>query len=76
MFNGFWIPHMSGYLMNLMKPITDNKDFKGAIRNVKNNQKRSKKVKRVIFIGDSSLDTPFSWFWERLKLFWTPHMAG
>ena len=50
---------MSGYLMNLMKPITDNKDFKGAIRNVKNNQKRAKKVKRVIFKGDGSLDTLF-----------------
>ena len=50
---------MSGYLMNLMKPITDNKDFKGAIRNAKNNQKRAKKVKRVIFKGDGSLDTFF-----------------
>ena len=50
---------MSGYLMNLMKPITDNKDFKGAIRNVKNNQKRANKVKRVIFKGDGSFDTLF-----------------
>ena len=47
---------MSGYLMDLMKPIRDNEDFKGAVRNVKNNQKRAKQVKRVIFKGDGSLD--------------------
>ena len=62
--------------MDLMKPIRDIEDFKGAVRNVKNNQKRAKKVKRVIFQGDCSLDILFKWFWERLKLFWTPHMAG
>ena len=39
---------MSGYLMDMMKPIRDNEDFKGAVRNVKNNQKRAIKVKRVI----------------------------
>ena len=50
---------MSGYLMDLMKPIRDNEDFKGAVRNVKNDQKRAKKVKRVIFKGDGSLDTFF-----------------
>ena len=50
---------MSGYLMDMMKPIRDNEDFKGAVRNVKNNQKRAKKVKRVIFKGDDSLDTLF-----------------
>ena len=42
---------MSGYLMDLMTPIRDNEDFKGAFRNVKNGQKRAKKVKRVIFKG-------------------------
>ena len=47
----FWIPHMSGYLMDLMKPIRDNEDFKGAFRNVKNGPKMAKKVKRVIFKG-------------------------
>ena len=26
--------------MDLMKPIRDNEDFKGAVRNVKNNQKK------------------------------------
>ena len=51
---------MSGYLMDMMKPIRDNEDFKGAVRNVKNNQKRAIKVKRVIFKGDGSLDTLFS----------------
>ena len=60
---------MSGYLMDLMKPIRDNKDFKGAVRNVKNGLKRAKKVKSVIFKGDGSLDTLFPWFWERLNLF-------
>ena len=50
---------MSGYLMDMMKPIRDNEDFKGAVRNVKNNQKRAIKVKRVIFKGDCSLDTLF-----------------
>ena len=49
--NVFWIPHMSGYLMDLMKPIRDNEDFKGAFRNVKNGPNRAKKVKRVIFKG-------------------------
>ena len=54
---------MSGYLMDMMKPIRDNEDFKGAVRNVKNNQKRAIKVKRVIFKGDGSLDTLFfNWF--------------
>ena len=56
---------MSGYFMDLMKPIRDTKDFKGAFRNVK----RPKKVKRVIFKGDGKLDTLFPWFWEKLKLF-------
>ena len=41
-FNVFWIPHMSGYLMDLMKPIRDNKDLKEALRNVKNGPKRAK----------------------------------
>ena len=52
-----------------MEPIRDNEDFKGAVRNVKNYQKRAKKVKRVIFKGDGRLDTLFPWFWEGLKLF-------
>ena len=55
--------------MDLMKPIRDNKDFKEAVRNVKNGPKRAKKVKRVILKGDGSLDTLFPLFWERLKLF-------
>ena len=42
---------MSGYLMDLMTPIRDNEDFKGAFRNVKNGPKTAKKVKRVIFKG-------------------------
>ena len=50
---------MSGYLMDLMKTIRDHEDFKGAVRNVKNNEKRAIKVKRVIFKGDGSLDTLF-----------------
>ena len=54
--NVFWIPHM-----DLIKPIRDNEDFKGAFRNVKNGTKRAKKVKRVIFKGDGSFDTLFSW---------------
>ena len=60
---------MSRYLMDLMKPISDNKDFKGAIRIVKNDPKRAKKVKRVILKGDGSFDTLFPLFWERLTLF-------
>ena len=55
--NVFWIPHMSGYLMDLIKLIRDDEDFKGALRNVKNGPKRANKVKRVIFKGDGSLDT-------------------
>ena len=42
--------------MDLIKPIRDNKDLKGAVRNVKNSQKKPKKV---IFKRDWSLDTPF-----------------
>ena len=67
---------MSGYLMDLMKPIRDNKDFKGAVKKVKNGPKRAKKVKRVIFKGVVVLTLFLSWLWERLKLFWTPHMSG
>ena len=58
---------MSGYLMDLMKPIRHNEDFKGAVRNVKNNQKRAKKIKRVIFKGDGSLDTLFNGFGRDLS---------
>ena len=49
--NVFWIPHMSGYLMDLIKLIRDDEDFKGALRNVKNGPKMAKKVIRVIFKG-------------------------
>ena len=42
---------MSGYLMDLIKPIRDIEDFKGAFRNIKNGPKRAKKVKWVIFKG-------------------------
>ena len=44
---------MSGYLI---KPIRDNKDTKGAVRNVKSGGKRTKIVKRVVLKGDGSLD--------------------
>ena len=37
--------------MDLIKPIRDNEDFKGAFRNVINGPKRAKKVKRMIFRG-------------------------
>ena len=57
--NVFWIPHMSGYLMDLIKPIRDNEDFKGAFRNVKKGPNRAKKVKTLIFKGDGSLYTHF-----------------
>ena len=74
--NVFWIPHMSGYLMDLIKLIRDDEDFKGALRNVKNGPKMAKKVIRVIFKGVVVLKHFFSWLCERLKLFWTPHMSG
>ena len=45
--NVLWIPHMSGYPMDLMKPMRENDDFKGA----KGQGPRVKKVKRVIFKG-------------------------
>ena len=35
-----------------------------------------KKVKRVIFKGDGSLDALFSRLWETLKLFWTSDVSG
>ena len=47
---------MSGYLM---KPIRDKEDFKGAVRNVKNGQKRAKMAKREVFKGVGSIDTLF-----------------
>ena len=53
----FWTSHVSGYLM---ETIIDNKVFKEAVNNVKNGQKlpkRAKTAKRLIFKGDSSLDT-------------------
>ena len=62
--NVFWIPHMSGYLMDLMKPIRDKKDLKGAVRIVKNGPKRAKKVKSVFIKGDDSLDPFFQGFWR------------
>ena len=49
--NVFSIPQMSGYLMDLIKLIRDNEDFKGALRNVKTGPKRAKMVIRVIFKG-------------------------
>ena len=49
--NVFWIPHMSGYFMDLIKLIRDDEDFKGALRNVKNGPKRAKNVIWVIFKG-------------------------
>ena len=33
--NVFWIPYMSGYLMDLIKLFRDDEDFKGALRNVR-----------------------------------------
>ena len=52
-----------------MKPIRDHKDFKGAVKNVKNGSKRANKGKMLIFKGGGRLDTLFPWFWEGLKLF-------
>ena len=40
--NVFWIPHMSGYFMDLIKLIRDDEDFKEALRNVKNGPKTAK----------------------------------
>ena len=42
-----------------MKPIRDNEDYKGAVRNVKDGPKRANKAKRVFFKGDGSFDTFF-----------------
>ena len=73
---------MSEYLMDLMKPIRDDEDFKGAFRNVKNSPKTAKKKKKKKKKEKSdiqrsgSLDTLFSWLWERLNYFWTPNMSG
>ena len=53
--------------MDLMRPIRYNEDFKGAIRNVKTTKKMVKKVKRVIFKGDGSLDTLFNGFGRDLS---------
>ena len=47
--NVFWILDMSGCLLDLIKPIRDNLDFKGAFRNVKNRPKRAKKVTKGDF---------------------------
>ena len=74
--NVFWIPHMSGYPMDLIKPIRDNEDFKGAFRNVKNGPKKGQQGKKGDFQRSGSLDTLFSWLWERLKLFWTPQISA
>ena len=49
MFNGFWTPHMSGYLMDLMKPIADNEDFKEVVRNVQKQPKNGQKGKKGDF---------------------------
>ena len=59
-----------------MEQIRDSEDFKETIIKVKSRQKRAKKVKRVIFKGDGSLDALFSRFLERLNVFWIPHMSG
>ena len=37
---------------------------------------RAKTANWVIFKGDNSLDAPFSWLLNRLKLFWIFHMSG
>ena len=59
----------------LMEQIRDSENFKETIIIVKSRQKKAQQLKRVIFKGDGSLDALFSWLWERLKLFWTPHMS-
>ena len=59
-----------------MEQIRDNEDFKEAVMKVKSGQKRAKRVKRVFFKGDGSLDALFSRFWERLNVFWIPHISG
>ena len=51
----FWTSHMSGYHM---EPIRDNKDFKGAVRNV-NNGPKGLNGKKGFFKGDGSLDKLF-----------------
>ena len=58
--NSFWILDMSGCLLDLIKPIRDNLDFKGAFSNVKNGPKRAKKVTKGDFQRSGSLDTLFS----------------
>ena len=63
---------MSGYLI---EPIRDNKDFKGAVRNVNNGQ-NGQNGKKGVFKGDGSLDALFSRLWERLKGCWTSHISG
>ena len=59
-----------------MKQMRDSKDFKETVLKVKISQKRAKKVRRVIFKGDGSLDANFSRFLERLYVFWILHMSG
>ena len=51
---------MYGYLM---EQIRGSEDFKETVIKVKSGQKRAKKVKRVIFIGDGSLDAVYQGFW-------------
>ena len=60
----------------LMEQIRDSENFKETIIIVKSRQKRAQQLKRVIFKGDGSLDAFFSRFWERLNVFWIPHMSG
>ena len=52
------------------------KDLKRAIRYVQNMPKMSLKAKQLIFKEDGSFDTFFSWFWERLNVFWISYMSG
>ena len=59
-----------------MEQIRHSEDFKETVIKVKSGQKRAKKVKRVIFKGDGSLDALFSRFLERLNVFWILHMSG
>ena len=64
---------MSGYLM---EPITDNEDFKGAVRNIKKGQTGIKMATWVIFKGNGLLDAFSVKILERFILVWTSHMSG
>jgi hypothetical protein len=75
-FNVFWIPHMSGFLLDLMKPVRDNQDYKGAVRNVKKYQKRVNKIKKGDFQRRRQSLHTFLMVLGETTIFWIPHMSG